>query len=166
ALRCDFQDASSDADGSIVSWNWSFGTAGSGEKKTFYVYSPSGPHPVALTVTYDQGVTSTVTKNVNPKAPIVTSLSCVDGSAPGGFVACTLKLEQEARFKVVLNSSSCEAHGNIFRTTAPVGGTLTDDGCYESAGKQIIFSGPFAAGAGIGAQAGAPLSGKSPPTAV
>ena len=59
---------------------------------------------MSLTVTDDQGVTSTVTKNVNPKAPIVTSLSCVDGSAPGGFVACTLKLEQEAGFKVVLDN--------------------------------------------------------------
>ncbi len=162
ALRCDFQDASSDTDGSIVSWNWSFGTAGSAEKNPFYVYSTAGSYPVSLTVTDDQGVTSTVTKNVNPKAPIVTSLSCVDGSAPGGFVACTLKLEQEAGFKVVLDSSSCEAHGNIFRTTAPVGGTLTDDGCYESAGKQIVFSGPFAAGTEIGAEVVAPMLANAP----
>ena len=33
---------------------------------------------------------------------------------------------RSAGFKVVLNSSSCEAHGNIFRTTIPIGGTLTD----------------------------------------
>ena len=32
ALRCDFQDASSDVDGNIVSWNWSFGTAGSARR--------------------------------------------------------------------------------------------------------------------------------------
>ena len=161
ALRCDFQDSSSD-DGEIVSWNWNFGSAGSAQKNPFYVYSAAGTYPVTLTVTDSKGMTSSTTKNVNPKAPIVTSLSCVDGSAPGGFVACTLKLEQEAGFKVVLNSSSCEAHGNIFRTTAPVGGTLTDDGCYESAGKQIIFSGPFAAGTEIGAEVVAPLLANAP----
>ena len=47
ALRCDFQDASSDADGNIASWNWSFGTAGSAEKNPFYVYSNAGSYPVS-----------------------------------------------------------------------------------------------------------------------
>jgi PKD domain len=162
ALRCDFQDSSSD-DGSIVSWNWDFGNqAGSALKNPFNLYSNAGSYPVKLTVTDDQGVSSFTTKNVDPKAPIVTSLSCVDGSAPGGFVSCTLKLEQEAGFKVVLNGSSCEAHGNIFRTTAPVGGTLTDDGCYEANGKQLVFSGPFAPGTEIGAEVVAPLLSNPP----
>ncbi len=62
------------------------------------------------------------TKTVDPKAPVVSLLQCVDPAHPGGFVKCTLKLEEEAGFKVVLNSSSCEAHGNIFRVTAPVPG--------------------------------------------
>jgi hypothetical protein len=161
ALRCDFQDSSTD-DGNIVSWNWNFGGAGSPQKNPFYIYSSAGTYPVTLTVTDDEGVTSAKTKNVDPKAPIVTSLSCVDGSAPGGFVACTLTLEQEAGFKVVLNSSSCQAHGNIFRTTIPIGGTLTDDGCYERAGKQLVFAGPFAAGTEIGAEVVAPLLANPP----
>jgi hypothetical protein len=159
ALRCDFQDSSTDKDGEIVSWNWNFGSAGSAQRNPFYKYSTPGSYPVSLTVTDNQGVSSTTTKNVDPKAPAVTSLTCVDGSVPGGFVACTLKLQQEAGFKVVLTSSSCEAHGNIFRTTAPVGGagTLTDDGCYEGHGKELVFSGPFAAGTEIGAEVVAPL---------
>jgi hypothetical protein len=161
ALRCDFQDSSTD-DGDIVSWNWNFGSAGSAQKNPFYVFSSAGSYPVTLTVTDDHGLTSSVTKNANPKAPIVTSLSCVDGSAPGGFVACTLKLEQEAGFKVVLNSSSCEAHGNIFRTTVPISGTLTEDGCYEQSGKQLVFAGPFAAGTEIGAEVVAPLLANPP----
>ena len=43
-----------------------------------------------------------------------------------------------------------------------MGGTLTDDGCYESAGKQIMFSGPFAAGTEIGAEVVAPLLANAP----
>lgn len=161
ALRCDFEDASTD-DGDIVSWNWNFGTEGSAQANPFYTYSAPGNYSVSLTVTDDQGVTSVTAKNVNPKAPVVTSLSCVDPSAPGGFVTCTLKLEQEAGFKVVLNSSSCEAHGNIFRTTSPIGGTLTDDGCYERSGKQLVFAGPFQAGTEIGAEIVAPLLAQGP----
>jgi hypothetical protein len=161
ALRCDFEDASTD-DGQIVSWNWNFGSAGSAQKNPFYVYANGGTFPVTLTVTDDKGVSTSTTKNVDPKNPIVTSLSCVDGSAPGGFVACTLKLEQEAGFKVVLNGSSCEAHGNVFRTTIPVGGTLTDDGCYEQSGKQLVFAGPFAAGTDISAEVVAPLLANPP----
>jgi PKD domain len=162
ALRCDFQDSSTD-DGDIVSWNWDFGnSAGSALRNPVNLYVNPGSYPVTLTVTDNDGVPSSITKNVNPKAPIVTSLSCVDGSAPGGFVACTLKLEQEAGFKVVLNSSSCEAHGNIFRTTVPISGTLTDDGCYEQSGKQLVFAGPFAAGTEIGAEVVAPLLANPP----
>lgn len=161
ALRCDFQDSSTD-DGNLVSWNWNFGGAGFDKPNAFHVYPTAGSYPVSLTVTDNEGVSSTTTKYVDPKAPVVTSLSCIDGSAPGGFVACTLKLEQEAGFKVVLNSSSCEAHGNIFRTTVPIGGTLTDDGCYERSGKQLVFSGPFAAGTEIGAEVIAPLLAHAP----
>jgi PKD repeat protein len=162
ALRCDFTDASTD-DGEIVSWNWNFGLAGSPQRHPFHVYAAAGTYPVSLTVTDDEGVSSTVTKNVNPKAPVVTSLTCDEnGSAPGGFISCTLKLQQEAGFKVVLNSSSCEAHGNIFRTTVPISATLTQDGCYEQSGKQLVFAGPFAAGTEIGAEVVAPLLANPP----
>jgi hypothetical protein len=161
ALRCDFHDESTDDDG-IVSWNWNFGSAGSAQRHPFYTYSQPGSYSVSLTVTDGEGVTSKASKTVNPKAPVVTSLSCVDGTAPGGFVTCTLKLEQEAGFKVVLNSSSCEAHGNIFRTTVPISGTLTDDGCYEQNGKQLVFNGPFAAGTEIGAEVVAPRLANPP----
>jgi hypothetical protein len=117
---------------------------------------------VTLNVTDAEGLTSSKTRSVDPKDPVVTQLSCVDGSAPGGFVACTLKMEQEGGFKIVLNSSSCEAHGNIFRTTIPVGATLTEDGCYEKPGKEIVFSGPFAAGTEISAEVVAPLLANPP----
>jgi PKD repeat protein len=161
ALRCDFEDSSTD-DGEIVSWNWNFGASGSAQRSPFHVYEVAGSYPVTLTVTDNDGATSSATKTVNPKAPVVSSLSCVDGSAPGGFVTCTLRLEQEAGFKVVLDASSCEAHGNIFRVTAPVSGTLTDDGCYETAGKQLIFAGPFAPGTEIGAEVVAPQLASPP----
>jgi hypothetical protein len=161
ALQCDFHDASTD-DGIIVSWNWTFGAEGSSQKNPIYTYPSEGSYEVGLTVTDDEGVSSSRSKTVDPKAPAVTTLSCVDGNAPGGFVACTLSLKAEAGFKVVLNGSSCEAHGNMFRVIAPSQATLTTDGCYEQAGKTITLNGPFSAGTEINAEVVAPLL-QSPP---
>jgi hypothetical protein len=161
ALRCDFEDTSTD-DGEIVAWNWNFGASGSAQRRPFHKYDAAGSYAVSLTVTDNDGATSSVTKTVNPKAPAVSSLECVDGSAPGGFVSCTLKLEQEAGFKVVLDASSCEAHGNIFRITSPDPGMLTEDGCYEAAGKQLVFAGPFAPGTEIAAEVVAPRLANRP----
>jgi hypothetical protein len=77
-------------------------------------------------------------------------------------VACTLRLEQDAGFKVVLNSASCHAHGNLFRITAPVTGTLTSDGCYEQSGKQLVFAAAFPAGTEISAEMVAPVLDNPP----
>jgi len=162
ALRCDFTDASTD-DAGVASWQWSFGEAGSSSQRhPVYTYGSAGSYSVSLTVTDDEGKTSTVSHQALPTPPAVTSLSCVDGSAPGGFVACTLRLEQEAGFKVVLTGSRCEAHGNLFRITAPVAKTLTTDGCYEQAGKQLVFAAAFAAGTEISAEVAAPLLNNPP----
>jgi PKD repeat protein len=161
ALTCDFLDASTD-DVGVQSWSWNFGAQGSSQQNPVYTYDAEGNFPVSLTVTDADGMSSTATKTVDPKAPVVSQLQCVDPTNSGGFVSCTLKLEQEAGFKVVLNSSSCQAHGNIFRVTAPVTGTLTNDGCYEPAGKTLTFAGPFAAGTEISAEVVAPLLANPP----
>jgi serine protease len=160
-LQCDFHDTSTD-DGTIASWSWTFGSDGSHQRNPIYNYPSAGAYQVSLTVTDDQGLSSSITKTADPKPPAVTTLSCVNPDASGGFVACTLKLEAEANFTVVLNGSSCEAHGNVFRVTAPVDATLTTDGCFEQAGKTITLTGPFAIGTEINAEVVAPLL-KNPP---
>ena len=157
ALRCDFTDASTD-DRGVSSWSWSFGDqASSTERHPVYSYAGAGSYSVSLTVRDEEGETSTVSHQAVATWPAVTSLSCVDGSAPGGFVTCTLRLEQEAGFQVILTSTSCQAHGNLFRITAPVTGTLTEDGCYEENGKQLVFAAAFPAGTEISAEVVAPL---------
>ena len=162
ALRCDFTDSSTD-DAGIASYNWSFGDQSSSqERHPVHVYSGAGSHDVSLTVTDAEGASATVVHQAVSRWPAVTSLSCVDGTAPGGYVSCTLRLEQEAGFKVVLNARSCEAHGNLFRITAPVTGTLTSDGCYERIGKQLTFAAAFPAGTEISAEVVAPLLDNPP----
>ncbi|MEO8089960.1 MAG: PKD domain-containing protein [Gemmatimonadales bacterium] len=162
ALRCAFTDASTD-DAGVVSWSWSFGDASSSAiRNPVRTYGINGTYDVSLTVTDAEGETSTISHQVIATQPAVTSLSCVDGSQPGGYVACTLRLEQEAGFKVVLKSRSCEAHGNTFRITAPVQQTLTTDGCYDQPGRQLTSVGAFPAGTEISAEVVAPLLNNPP----
>src|SRR5919112_4047150 len=161
-LRCDFADSSTD-DVGVASWSWSFGDQSTSDARhPVHNYGGAGSYDVSLTVTDEEGETSVVSHQAVATRPAVTSLRCVDGTAPGGFVACTLRLEQDAGFKVVLNSSDCEAHGNLFRITAPVTGTLTSDGCYEQAGKQLVFAAAFPAGTEISAEMVAPVLDNPP----
>jgi subtilisin family serine protease len=63
--------ASSDSDGSIVSYAWTFGdgTTGSGVT-TNKTYSAAGTYSVKLTVTDNQGATGTQTQSVTVTAPV------------------------------------------------------------------------------------------------
>ena len=139
-------------------WVWSFGDNGSAQAQDpVHTYGTAGSYPVTLTVTDAEGETSEITKQVVATNPVITSLTCLDGSPEGNYVACTLILEHEAGFKVVLNSASCEAHGNTFRITGPVQQTLTTDGCYDRIGKQLTSSAAWPAGTPISAEVVAPM---------
>jgi PKD repeat protein len=146
ALRCDFNDSSTD-DVGVEGWSWAFGDNGSAsDRDPVHTYGVAGPYSVTLTVTDAEGETSNVTREVVATNPVITSLTCVNPSNPGEYVACTLLLEEEAGFKVVLTSTSCEAHGNTFRITGPIQQTLTTDGCYDLVGKQLTSAGAFPPG--------------------
>jgi hypothetical protein len=162
ALQCDFTDSSTD-DAGISSWSWSFGDAGSSSQRSpVHSYTTAGTYDVSLTVTDADGETSKITKQAVATDPVVASLSCVEPSAPGGFVSCKLTLTEPAGYKVVLQSSSCDAHGNLFRITEPVVDTLTTDGCHEQTGVEIVRAGPYPAGTQIGAEVVAPLLQNAP----
>ncbi len=162
-MQCDFSDASADSDGSVVAWSWNFGDGEtSTEANPVHVYAEPGNYSVSLTVTDDSSATGARSRDATASEQVTTSLTCEDGSAAGGFVACKLRLEEPSGFKVVLNSSSCEARGNVFRITEPVADTLTVDGCYEADGTEIQFAGPFPAGTEIAAQVMAPLLANPP----
>jgi hypothetical protein len=158
ALRCDFTNQSDDSDGSIAGYSWNFGDGTSStDANPTHVYASAGTRTVTLKVTDDVGASKTASKEVVATDPVVASLSCVDADAPGGFVACKLKLTEPAGYKVTLVSSSCDAHGNLFRVVEPVVDTLTVDGCYAADGTEVVRPGPFPAGTEIAAEIVAPL---------
>ncbi|MGD9999425.1 MAG: PKD domain-containing protein [Ilumatobacteraceae bacterium] len=87
--------ASSDSDGTIVSYAWDFGdgTTGTGQIAT-HAYAEAGSYTVKLTVTDDKGATASITHHAHPDDPPATTTSStttttttiVDQLPPGELV--------------------------------------------------------------------------------
>jgi PKD repeat protein len=91
-LDCEFDDASSDSDGRIDEYAWTFGDGGtSSDDDPDHEYSASGTYQVTLTVTDNDGASSSVTQPVSvtaaPPPPANTSTTITadtpDPSDPG-----------------------------------------------------------------------------------
>jgi subtilisin family serine protease len=64
-LSCSFTDESTDADGTVVAWSWTFGDGGtSTAQNPSHAYAAAGTYTVGLTVTDDAGATSAVSKSL------------------------------------------------------------------------------------------------------
>ena len=157
SLDCTFTNTSTDADGTIASYEWDFGD-GSAVVTTedaahTYAVDELTLFTVSLTVTDDDGATSTTTNDVTPAPPA--TLTC--GTTPD----CSLDLQDDAKVTVTLVSSDCELSGNTFRVQiippgggTPVEETLFTDGCNTADGSsfQLQSDATFAAGTEIKAQ--------------
>jgi PKD repeat protein len=98
-LSCDFTDLSSDADGTVDSYAWTFGDGGSASTKNpSHAYTSANTYDVTLTVTDNDGDEKSVTKQVTVTAPSVggptadftiscNSLDCTFTDASTGGVA-------------------------------------------------------------------------------
>jgi len=77
-LTCTFTDGSTDRDGSVTGWEWSFGDGGtSTTRHPTRIYSAAGTYPVSLRVTDNAGATGgrTVPLTVTQAPSILLSLS-------------------------------------------------------------------------------------------
>src|SRR5690349_5212141 len=78
-LTCSFTDQSSDPDGSVASWSWSFGDGGTAtQQNPSHTYAAGGSYTVTLTVKDNQGASSspvshTVTVSAPNQPPVVTA---------------------------------------------------------------------------------------------
>src|SRR5437879_2091663 len=67
---CNFTSTSSDPDGSIASYSWTFGDdATSATQNPSHSYGTGGTYTVTLTVTDNQGATNSTSKSVTVKEP-------------------------------------------------------------------------------------------------
>jgi PKD repeat protein len=81
-------NGSSDADGSIVSYAWTFGDGGTASGATAsHTYSAAGTYTATLTVTDDDGATSSAATTITVSAPApLTAPTKLSGSVSGGNV--------------------------------------------------------------------------------
>jgi PKD repeat protein len=132
SLDCTFSDLSTDADGTVVGWAWEFGDNGSASGKNppvhHYDATARTIYSAKLTVTDDQGLTSSKTAEITVSPPA--TFQCEDAPGTGHFAACDLVLEEAASVTIKLESRSCDAHGNKFQIISPITETLFSDGCY------------------------------------
>src|SRR2546425_5092137 len=69
-LSCSFTDASSDPDGRVAGWSWTFGDGGTATTQNpSHTYGTAGTYTVQLTVTDDKGATGATSKSVTVTAP-------------------------------------------------------------------------------------------------
>lgn len=161
-LACSFSDSSTDADGRITAYRWSFGDESADEpaREAEHAYSAPGTYVVALTVTDDRGATATATHMVQavvpPDIPPVASFgsSCVDltcafsdsSSDSDGFVVShhwTFGDGEES-------DAPAPAHSYASAGDYQVHLSVTDDGGATSvAQKEIRVTAPVPAGPAI-----------------
>ncbi|HWV50455.1 MAG TPA: PKD domain-containing protein, partial [Microbacterium sp.] len=95
--------ASTDADGTIITYSWSFGDGANGSGVTAeHAYLAAGEYPVSLTVTDDRGGSATTTQQVSVAAPNV---------AP--TAAFTLAVDAESLTVSVDAGTSADPDGTI-----------------------------------------------------
>ena len=80
-LSCTFTDGSTDADGTIAGWNWTFGdgttSTAQNPSKSF---AAAGTYSVTLVVTDDGGATASTTKSVTVTLPAAVHIGDLDGT--------------------------------------------------------------------------------------
>ena len=69
-LACTFADGSTDADGTVAGWSWTFGDGATATTQNpSHSYAAAGTYTVSLTVTDNLGATSSTSKSVTVSAP-------------------------------------------------------------------------------------------------
>jgi PKD repeat protein len=93
-LTCTFTDGSTDSDGTVAAWSWTFGDGGSStDRNPNHAYPGDGTYPVTLTVTDDKGATnqksgSVTVAAITPPPPPPTG-SAITLTATGTATATT-----------------------------------------------------------------------------
>jgi len=118
-LTCSFTDTSTDSDGTVVSWSWTFGDGASAtQQHPSHTYGSGGTYSVTLTVTDNGGATGNTSQNVT-----------VSDSSSGITLSVT-GYKVKGLQKVDLTWSGATSTGvDVFRNGSKVA-TTTNDGFY------------------------------------
>jgi len=152
-LACSFTDTSTDSDGQVVGWSWSFGDgATSTLRHPARTYATAGTYTVSLTVTDNGGATHSTSQQVVVTAPNVPPTAAFTSSCT--FLACTFTdASTDSDGQIVSRSwtfgdGATSTATNPSRTYGAAGTylvwlTVTDNGgATHSTSQQVSVTGP------------------------
>jgi len=122
-LSCSFTDKSTDSDGTIKSYSWSFGdNSSSAVKSPAHTYAAGGTYTVSLTVTDDDNATNSTSQSVKVTEP-----------APSGGISLTVTPYKVKGWQTVdLSWTGASGSVDVFRDGVKIassvpGSAYTDD---------------------------------------
>jgi subtilisin family serine protease len=130
-LTCNFSDTSTDSDGQIAAWSWSFGDgATSGIQHPTHTYAAAGTYTVTLTVTDDDGDMDTATQEVTVIAEDNGGEDPPPPSDPIIELAVTLRMAGRNAFADLVWSGTTAASVDIWRNGDKID-TISNSGSYS-----------------------------------
>ena len=148
-LSCSFNaSGSSDSDGSIASYAWSFGGSGSTASNT---YGGAGTYSVTLTVTDNDGATDTATSSVTVTAPPVNVAPTASFTSSCSDLACNFNASGSSDSDGSISSYSWSFGGsganasNSFASAGTYSVTLTvtdNDGATDTSTSSVTVTAP------------------------
>jgi subtilisin family serine protease len=129
-LTCQFTDTSTDSDGTIASWAWTFGDGGtSNAQHPSHTYGAGGTFSVSLAVTDNDGATNSMSRNVTVTAP--------GGDDPSGFTLSATGYKVKGRKHTDLTwSGAASTSVTVFRDGVAIA-TVENDVTYTDATSEV-----------------------------
>ena len=122
-LACTFADTSTDTDGEIVAWSWTFGDGGtSNEQNPTHTYGEAGTYTVTLTVTDDDGASDTASQSL--------TVTAASGEPSVIVLAVTLRRAGPNGFAELVWSGATTSSVDIWRDGEKVA-TTSNSGSYS-----------------------------------
>lgn len=151
-LSCTFDaSGSTDADGSIASYAWTFGDGGTASGVTAArTYAAAGTYSVTLTVTDDRGGVNTATRALTvtqPAAANVAFRAATGTNANSTTARVTVPAEVQAGDLMVLLATTNNTTGAV---TGPTGWTLVNSGVSTGTDTSSLLWSKVATGADAG----------------
>jgi PKD repeat protein len=119
-VDCAFIDTSSDPDGSIAAWSWTFGDPAGGTamvQHPTYRFTTEGTFNVTLTVTDNRGATNSISQPVTVSPPA--AAQCTQPAGSLTEVDCALGITQRSTITITLTGEDCELDGSLVHIPPP-----------------------------------------------